>query len=126
MSAASATLSERARAHLLAPGLIEITCLGHLLAEDASYLPTLGRLIDRERKQVRIVFNAMTLESYSPKFPIAHIDFFRNYQPRLGRIAVAHELKSISFAIATVSLASNTNIRGFPSMGEALAWLHGS
>lgn len=70
-----------------------------------------------------ILFEAMHLESYSPKFPLAHIDFFRNYHSRLDRIAVAHVLKSISFAIATVSLASDTNIKGFPAVAEALVWL---
>lgn len=123
MKAAAPASAERASARLLSPGLIEIKCRGHLTEEDANYLPKLGRLMDAERTQVCIVFDAMDLESYSPKFPLAHIDFFRNNQPRLKRIAVAHELKSISFAIATVSLASSTNIKGFPSMAEALVWL---
>ena len=83
---ASATISERARARLLSPGLIQIKCVGHLVAEDADYLPKLGRFdSDTERGQVCIVFEAMTLESYSPKFPLAHIEFFRNYQARLNR-----------------------------------------
>jgi hypothetical protein len=38
---------------------------------------------------------------------------------------VAHELRSVAFAIATVSLASNTNIKGFASVAEALNWLRG-
>lgn len=112
-----------ARASLKSPGLIEIKCTGSLRAEDAEYLPSLGRLIDRQQGRVCILFDAMELESYSPKFPLAHIDFFRDYHPRLGRIAVAHLLKSISFAIATVSLASNTDIKGFPSLAEATTWL---
>jgi hypothetical protein len=112
-----------ARAYLKAPGLIEIKCTGNLRAEDAGYLPRLGRLIDDQHGRVSILFDALELESYSPKFPLAHIDFFRDYHARLGRIAVAHVLKSVSFAIATVSLASNTDIEGFPSLAEATTWL---
>ncbi|MFT3926714.1 MAG: STAS/SEC14 domain-containing protein [Myxococcales bacterium] len=113
----------RAQARLIAPGMVEIKCVGNLSADDTAYLSSLSRLIDAESGPVSLLFEAMELHSYSPKFPLAHIDFFRDYHARLHRIAVAHELKSIAFAIATVSLASNTLIKGFPNVADAMAWL---
>ena len=124
-STARATVELNAQARLLSPGLIEILCTGHIQAEDSQYLVGLARLLEAEQR-VCIVFDAMALESYSAKFPLAHVEVFRRFHSRLGRIAVAHHLKSIAFAIATVSLASHTNIKGFPSRDEALAWLRES
>ena len=122
-STARATTNLNATAQLLSPGVIEVKCTGHLQAEDSQYLTSLARLIDAEREPVSIVFDTMEIQSYSHKFPLAHIEVFRKYQRRLRRIAVAHELKSISFTIATVSLASHTSIKGFPSREAALAWV---
>lgn len=122
-SSARAPFGLNATAQLISPGVIEIKCTGHIQPEDTLYLNGLARLIDAERAPLSIVFDAMELQSYSPKFPLAHIDFFRKYHRRLRRIAVAHELRSIAFTIATVSLASNTSIKGFPSHEAALAWV---
>jgi len=109
---------------MLSPGVIEIKCTGFLRAEDTAYLPDLARLIESEQGRVSILFHTLEIEGYSPQFPLSHIDFFKKYRTRIHRIAVLHELKSIAFAVATVALASNTNIKGFSSLSDALGWLH--
>lgn len=116
----------RARARLLSGGIIEITCTGQLRAQDVDYLPELAQLIEAQTGRVSLVFETLAIEGYSPEFPLRHVDFFKQYRARLHRIAVVHELKSIAFAVATVSLASSTSIKGFASMREALGWLRAS
>jgi hypothetical protein len=98
-------------------------CTGALRGQDADYLPELAQLIEAAPGRSSLVFETLSLESYSPEFPLRHIDFFKKYRARLHRIAVVHELKSIAFAVATVGLASSMNIRGFGSMQDALGWL---
>jgi hypothetical protein len=117
--------SHAVRAFVSSQGLIEIKLTGCVLAEDAIYLPDLSQLIDAEAGRVSLLFDTIELESYSPSFSLAHIDFFKNYRARLNRIAVAHELKSIVFAISTVALASSTTIKGFATRAEALGWILG-
>lgn len=116
----------RARAQRLSDGVIEIKCTGQLRAEDAAYLPDLERIIEARHDRVSLVFDTLELESYSTEFPLSHVVLFRKYRERIHRIAVAHELKSIAFAVATIALASQTNIKGFSSVQEALRWVRSS
>lgn len=82
-------------------------------------------MIDERPERARIVFDSLELESYSTEFPLAHIPFFSQHRPRIERIAVAHALKSIAFAVVTVALASQTSIKGFATLEEALGWARG-
>jgi hypothetical protein len=54
---------------------------------------------------------------------MGHIDLFTKYRPLIHRIAVAHRIPSVGFAVATVALASQTNIKGFGDRSTALSWL---
>ena len=113
----------RVQPRMLWRAVIEVKCTGRLLGEDTAYLPRLAQLIESETGRVSIVFETLEIESYSPEFPLNHIEFFKKWRDRIHKIAVVHSLKSIAFAVATVSLASNTNIKGFSSASEALGWL---
>jgi hypothetical protein len=113
----------RVQPRMLSRALIEIKCTGHLLGEDTAYLPHLAQLIESQAERVNIVFETLGIDGYSPEFPMRHIDFFKQWRARIHKIAVVHSLKSIAFAVATVSLASNTNIKGFSSLPDALSWL---
>jgi len=124
--AAPSPIALRARPRVLSDGVIEIKCVGQLRAEDAAYLPDLAQIIASRQGCVCMVFDTLELESYSPNFPLSHIAFFKEHRGQIDRIAVAHELKSIAFAVATIALASQTNIKGFASVNEALRWLRSS
>jgi hypothetical protein len=107
----------------LSDGVIVIKCVGQLRAEDTGYLPVLARMIEERPERSRIVFDSLDLEGYSAEFPLAHIPFFARHRARIG---VAHTLRSIAFALATVALGSQTSIKGFGTLEETLSGVRGS
>ncbi len=105
------------------PSVIEVICEGDLVEGAHEYLPALGEMVKRESGDVTILYNTLSMRSYHFSFPMKHIPPFRNWLGKLRKVAVAHKIPSIGFAIATVSLATKVHIKGFPERNQAIAWL---
>src|SRR5688572_1736410 len=97
---------------LPSPGIIEIGCYGYLDETAHEYLPQLKAMVKAQKARVSLLYNALPLDGYSFTFPMKHIEPFRTWFGTLYKVAVAHTIPSIAFAIATVALASRTNIKG--------------
>jgi len=106
-------------------GIIEVLCEGYLEKGAAeSYLHKLEALVKKQGSDVTLLFNALTIDGYDLAWPTAHIAPFRAWLGKLRKVAVAHHMASIGFAIATVSLAARIKIKGFASREDAIKWLH--
>lgn len=105
------------------PGVIEVVCEGYLDNTAApSYLGDLEALV-KKLGDVTILYNALAIDGYDLAWPTAHITPFRAWLGKLRKVAVAHKMASIGFAIATVSLATKVKIKGFSDRDEAIQWL---
>lgn len=105
------------------PGVIEVVCEGYLEEGAHEYLPRLEALVKQQTGPVAILYNTLPLTGYHYSFPMNHIGPFRTWLGKLRKVAVAHTIGTIGFAIATVSLASKAKIKGFPTREAALEWL---
>lgn len=105
--------------------LIEITMTDYMEPEAVAYIPRLEALMRAQGGKVSLLFSLLALNGYHRDFPIAHVAPFRSWMTggQLHKVAVVHTLPSVRFAIATVSLASQTNIKGFSTRQAGIDWV---
>lgn len=104
--------------------VVEITMTDYMGADAGAYIPKLDALVRAQGGKASLLFNVLAISGFHRDFPVAHIGPFRAWVSGelLHKIAVAHTLPAVRFAIASVSLASGTNIRGFSDRRAALEW----
>ncbi|MCA9683728.1 MAG: STAS/SEC14 domain-containing protein [Myxococcales bacterium] len=99
---------------------------GHLTrAQLESVLTEIAEVLAKRPATSPVLLDCSAMTSYDLDARHAFVDWNKSWRSRVSQVAIVTSNRLYHVVIATMSLASGQNMRGFAELDAALAWLQG-